>query len=254
MQWLSDIHLNFLTKELREEFYDTLLDEDILITGDIAESHTVKKYLNEMYEHTGQKIYFVAGNHDFYGSSIRNVKAKLRTCKTAHYLPKSEGVWLDDTTFLTGVDGWGDTRNGDFENSRLTMSDWLYIKELNKAYREGTLRRSLMALADRDAAKLGLSISNAVKTAERVIIATHVPPFEEACLYAGKKSTPSGLPFFSSQILGVTVLPIVEANPDVEFLWLSGHTHSRYSDKKRDNLTVKVAGAHYYGPRIEEMI
>lgn len=266
--WCSDIHLNFLQDkpEYRNEFYDQLIDSPgsaILITGDIAESHNIEKYLQEIQENTCKKVYFVAGNHDYYGSSLRETRAKLKKLKCAHYLPKSWGVKLDKHTALVGQDGWGDCRNGNYEGSQrgfggMVMSDWIYIKELNKAYLKGSepLKIVLQAVADKDAERVTKSVLRALedKNVRRVIIATHVPPFEEACLHAGRKSTPSGLPFFSSQILGMTILPIVENNPKVDFLWLSGHTHSEVTIKKRRNLTVKVAASEYYHPQIAEIV
>lgn len=266
--WCSDIHLNFLGKqpELRQEFYRELKEAEgkaILITGDIAESHNIEQYLSELSEYTEKKIYFVAGNHDFYGSSLKEVRAKLKKNIHAHYLPKSWGVKLDKHTALVGQDGWGDCRNGDYEGSQrgfggFTMSDWLYIKELNKGYLKGidALREALQKVADKDAERLAKSVLKAVsdKNVTKVIIATHVPPFEEASLHAGRKSTPSGLPFFSSKILGMVILPIVEDHPEVDFLFLSGHTHSNVTIQKRPNLTVKVAPSEYYYPQIAGVI
>ena len=254
MQWMSDIHLNFLETKKRKDFYSTIGDADVLITGDIAESHNIGYILREMKRNIPGKIYFVAGNHDYYGSSISKVKKKLARLKSAYYLPKSDGVWLNKETKLVGEDGWGDTRNGDFTGSRLTMADWIYIKEFNTAYMKMNLRKTLMEYADKDAAELGRKVYTAIQEgAKKIIIATHVPPFEEACLYAGKKSTPGGLPFFSSQILGATILPMVEDNPGIEFLWLCGHTHSGCILQKRINFTVRVAEATYYFPTVEEI-
>ena len=266
--WCSDIHLNFLGKnpELRQEFYKELKEvegDSILITGDIAESHNIEQYLEELSVSTGKRIYFVAGNHDFYGSSLKEVRAKLKKNPHAHYLPKSWGVMLDKHVALVGQDGWGDCRNGDYEGSQrgfsgFTMSDWLYIKELNKGYLKGidALRIALQKVADKDAEKVAKSVLRALKdnNVNKIIIATHVPPFEEASLHAGRKSTPSGLPFFSSQILGVTILPIVEAHPEVDFIWLSGHTHSNVTIQKRPNLVVRVAQSEYYLPQIAGVI
>ena len=173
-------------------------------------------------------------------------------------MPKSWGVKLSKSTALVGVDGWGDGRNGDYENSRLTMSDWIYIAELNKGYLRGSdeLLKALQRVADKDAQKLCKSVLKALEDTRtrRVIIATHVPPFEEACLYAGTKSTPSGLCFFSSQILGTSLLPIIENNPNIDFLWLCGHTHSKVTVHKQNNLVVKVAPSEYYHPQITEVI
>lgn len=266
--WCSDIHLNFLrdNPKYRHEFYESLENaegEHILITGDIAESHNIEKYLEELHAATGKKIYFVAGNHDYYGSSLKEMRKTLKEIKCAHYLPKSWGVKLDKHTALVGQDGWGDCRNGDYEGSQrgfsgFTMSDWLYIKELNKGYLKGTdaLRIALQKVADKDAERVVKSVLRALKdkNVNKIVIATHVPPFEEASLHAGRKSTPSGLPFFSSKILGMVILPIVEKHAEVDFLWLSGHTHSKATIQKRPNLTVKVAPSEYYYPQIAGVI
>lgn len=257
--WASDVHLNFLynKKELRNEFYQKLKEaegDNILLTGDIAESHNVVLYVEEMQECTGKAVHFVLGNHDFYRSNVAAVK---RSVKALGWLGGKPLVALNADTALIGVDGWGDCRNGDYENSRLTMSDWLYIDDLNTAYLKGMdkLKTRLMKLADSDAKKLERRVLKAIdKGYKKVIIATHVPPFEEVCLNAGKKSTPDGLPFFSSKCLGAAILPLAKKHPEVDFLWLSGHTHSRARHKPCNNMVVKVAKAEYYYPQIEEII
>lgn len=257
--WCSDIHLNFLKnrEDLREAFYQRLKEsggDAVLITGDIAESENVVEYVTEMKERTSLPVHFVLGNHDFYGSSVAAVR---RSVKSLGWLGGKQIVELSPSTALIGVDGWGDTRNGDFENSTLTMSDWLYIDDLRKSYGQGMaeLKKQLMKLADLDALKLKRRVLKAIKAGyTRIIIATHVPPFVEACLYAGRKSTPSGLPFFSSKILGDTITPIAKKNKKVDFLWLSGHTHSRAKYKPCNNLTSKVAKADYFYPQIEAVI
>jgi predicted phosphohydrolase len=253
--WVSDIHLNFL-KELhqRQNFYKKLKGDAVVISGDIAESDCVVRLVEEMENHIQLPIYFVLGNHDFYGSNIASVK---RSVKPLCYLPKSNYVALSASTALLGVDGWGDCRNGDYWRSRLTMSDWIYIEDLRKGYDQGMdfLKDALQSLADKDAQALKRRVHRAIAAGyQKIIIVTHVPPFEEAALHAGRKSTPDGLPFFSSQILGTTILPIALKNPEVDFLWLSGHTHSRAVYKPCENMTVKVADAQYYHPQIEEII
>lgn len=258
--WTSDIHLNFLNKNSRQEFYEQLREADgdsILITGDIAESHNIEQMLSEMQECTGKPVHFVLGNHDYYGSSISHMRKQMKKYRCATYLPKRFGYKLSDTTWLTGVDGWGDCRNGDPYSELLRMADWLYIEELRENSKMGQTPpvETLQKLADDDAARLARNVLRCIqKGAERVIIASHVPPFEEACLHAGRKSTPSGLPFFSSKILGFTLKLIADQYPNVDFLWLSGHTHSRAVYKPCNNMTVRVAKAEYYYPQIEESI
>lgn len=264
--WCSDIHLNFLNREGRERFYQELKDAEgnnILITGDIAECPSIALILANMAEYTGKKIYFVAGNHDYYFGSIKKGRARFKRFDFAHYLPKSYFVKLDKHTALVGQDGWGDGRNGDFENAQIgfggfNMADWAYIKELEEAFLKGSdeLLVALQMVADKDAERVAKSVLRALKdkNVRRVIIASHVPPLAEACLYSGRKSTPTGLCFFSSKIFEMVILPIVEKNPEVDFLWLSGHTHSKVTVNKRPNFTVKVAQSEYYHPQIEGII
>ena len=256
--WLSDIHLNFLRKfDDRQHFYTDVASWDadiIVITGDIAESHNVVQFVTEMELLTGKPVYFVLGNHDFYGSSIKKTRDSV---KHLNYLRRNTGTPISSTTILIGVDGWGDCRNGDYENSRLTMSDWLYIEELNVAYLKGTkqLKQALQKTADTDARLLAKRVTMAIKNGfKRIIIATHVPPFENACLYSGRKSTSDGLCFFSSKILGEKIKPIAESNPNIDFLWLCGHTHSKVVLHVRENLEVRVAGSEYYYPTVAGVI
>lgn len=262
--WVSDIHLNFKEYSKRRDFYRCIRRESgniIVVSGDIAESQDFAYLIKEMEEETNLPVYFVLGNHDFYGSSIKTVKKEAKKLK---WLGGMSGVQLDLDTKLIGVDGWGDCRAGDYENSRLTMSDWIYIDELREAYGSisylpktdcDELKKTLQELADKDASLMVRRVRKAVKeNYSNIIIVSHVPPFEEACLYAGRKSTPSGLPFFCSAILGEKILPLTRNFPEINFTWLSGHTHSRCIYEPTHNLTVKVAEANYCKPQIEEVI
>lgn len=255
--WLSDIHLNFLNERLRKEFYRTLIDaqgDAIVISGDIGESQNFVSLVKELYATVVLPVYFVLGNHDYYGSGVKNVRKKAAKLG---WLGKDEGVPLSEEVFLTGVDGWGDCRLGDFDNSKLVMSDWIYISDLFKAYGTGdkdAIRNVLQRLADNDAAQLKANVEQAIKWHYRkVVIVTHVPPFEQASLHLGKPAGPDGLPFYASKCLGDAILPIAQEHPDVEFIWLSGHTHSRAEYKPCANMVCKVAKAEYYRPSIEEV-
>ncbi len=260
--WASDIHLNFINgtgidRNARELFYADILNRNpdcVVISGDIAESHNVVELLQEVELSVGAPLYFVLGNHDFYRSSVKAVKESV---KHMGYIPNMGVIPLSASTALVGVDAWGDCRNGDYENNTMTMSDWLYIEELNAAYLKGPakLKKALQKLADADAQLLAKRVTKAVAGGfKRIIIVTHVPPFENACLNSGRKSTPSGLCFFSSRILGETIEPIAREHSEVDFLWLCGHTHSRVTLHVRENLEVRVAGAEYYYPQVNGVI
>lgn len=256
--WCSDIHLNFLDENSRIQFYKELKDAEgdiIVISGDIAESHNVVFLLGELHAYVyPKKEYFVLGNHDFYGSSVKNVRKSVKNLYPKHLF--NGPVELSASTILMGVDAWGDCRNGDFDNSRLVMNDWIYIEDVRPAYQSGRneLKSKLQQLADADARKLRRMLNKAVKQYKNIIIVTHVPPFAEACYNAGRKSTDDGLPFFSSKCLGDLARNVANKYPEINFTWLSGHTHSGVIFHPLKNLKVKVAEAAYYAPQIAEVI
>jgi len=80
LAWVTDIHLNFLEFADRKRFYKDIVatkSNAVLVSGDIAEAPTVSDILEEMAQHIAKPIYFVLGNHDYYQSSVENVKQKL---------------------------------------------------------------------------------------------------------------------------------------------------------------------------------
>jgi predicted phosphohydrolase len=233
----------------------TVLALTMVISGDIAESHDVAGHIEDIETAVRAPVYFVLGNHDFYGSSVKKVKASVKHLSHLDQIPL---ISLSETTALVGVDAFsGDCRNGNYDNSRLTMSDWLHIDDLRGPYGRGKqeLKKALQKLADGYARKLKRRVLRAISEGfKRIIIVTHAPPFENACLYAGKKSTPDGLCFFSSQCLGTTIEPIAKQFPNIDFLWLCGHTHSKVTLNVLKNLQVRVAGAEYFYPTVVEEI
>jgi predicted MPP superfamily phosphohydrolase len=85
--WLTDIHLNFLKPKQLDAFLQNLSRETagcFLISGDIGEADSVAGYLEQMAAILKRPIYFVLGNHDYYGGSIEEVRARIGA------LPKQE--------------------------------------------------------------------------------------------------------------------------------------------------------------------
>ena len=69
--WLTDLHLNFLKQEPLGRFLAIVrreAPEVIFVTGDTAESHNVDHFLEQL--RPIAPLYYVLGNHDFYGSSL----------------------------------------------------------------------------------------------------------------------------------------------------------------------------------------
>ena len=124
--WLTDVHLNFLSPAGRAAFYQRLRGERmdaILLGGDIGEARSVNGLLAEMEAALEIPIYFVLGNHDFYGGSIRAVRERVAeqcaASKRLHWLPAAGTIALTDDTALIGHDSWADGRAGDYDRSVL---------------------------------------------------------------------------------------------------------------------------------------
>src|ERR1700759_782658 len=77
--WLTDIHLNFLSAEEVDSFLAVVRRAEpdaILLTGDIGEAQSVSPILQKLADAWPWPIYFVLGNHDFYGGSIAGIRAE----------------------------------------------------------------------------------------------------------------------------------------------------------------------------------
>jgi hypothetical protein len=73
-------------------------------------------------------------------------------------------------------------------------------------------------------------------------------------LYQGEISGDDFLPFFGSKIMGDVLMKAAQENSAIEFLVLSGHTHGKAEYQPINNLIVKVGGAEYGEPEVQEVI
>ncbi len=264
LAWLTDIHLNLLGSDTRRNFYKEIIAtqcDAILISGDIAEAPCLTEILNEMAKDISKPIYFVLGNHDYYGSQINEVrKIVIDLTQKNHNL-----LWLsalgieqlNNEIFIVGEDGWADGRLGDYQNSKVILHDSRLIADLfqEKICGKFKLLEKMQQLADKDAINLKQKFEDiAIKNPKKIIVLTHVPPFKEACLHMGKVSDDNWLPYFSSKAMGDVLLNVAKENLSIEFVVLCGHTHSQANYRASDNLTIKVGKAEYNEPIIQELI
>ena len=135
--WLTDIHLNFLSKERRIDFYQEIVatsGEKILISADIAEVPSVSAILKEMAQAIQKPIYFVLGNHDYYRGQIDLLRQEMsdltKNEPLLQWLPASGVQDLGNQTILLSEDCWADGRYGDYTNSRVTLNDSRMIIDL----------------------------------------------------------------------------------------------------------------------------
>jgi 3',5'-cyclic AMP phosphodiesterase CpdA len=260
LAWATDIHLNFLSPSGLSAFCDTLAKTPagaFLVTGDIAEAPSVERSLGAMAAAVERPFYFVLGNHDSYRGSITAVRARMRElCAQSpwlRWLPAAPIVELTPTTALVGHDGWADGRLGDYLQSPVLLNDYALIKELaylGKRARLTVLKR----LGDEAAAYLRPVLSQALKRYPRVVVATHVPPFKEACWHEGRISNDDWLPHFTCKAVGDVLRKLASARPDRRIDVLCGHTHGAGVAQILPNLTVRTGHAEYGEPEVQDVI
>lgn len=263
--WLTDIHLNFIDAEERQDFYQDIVKTNsdvVLMSGDIAEAPSVVPILKEMFNEIKKPIYCVLGNHDYYRGQVDDVKNEMTKLTQQDsqffWLPASGPITLNNNTVVLGQDGWADGRYGDYANSPVSLNDSRLIADLfqSKILGKYPLLEKMQQLADDDAMQLQRNLMDAIEKhkPEKIIVVTHVPPFKEACLYQGKISGDDFLPFFGSKIMGDVLTEVATDNTEIEFLVLCGHTHGKACYQPLDNLIVKVGHAEYMKPEIQEVI
>jgi len=208
LTWLTDVHLNFLEKDKRMDFYQMLIATDsdgVVLSGDIAEATSIELILKEMANATQKPIYFVLGNHDYYRGSVHDVRSKMTSIikdePFLFWLPASGPQKLNNDVVLLGYDCFADGRYGDYTNSRVVLNDSRMIVDLFQSGALGKypLLEKMQQLADQDA---------------------------EVCRHEGKISSDDYLPFFSSKVTGEILMHAAESYPEIEFLALCDHKHS----------------------------
>lgn len=260
--WLTDVHLNFIPHGASKTFGEYVLAEEtqlggpfdaVVVTGDIAEYTSFEELIEEFAQGVGKPVYFVLGNHDAYGGSIRGMRAKAEKMKgKARWLVSEQSVQLCEGTVLVGQDGWYDARFGDAKRSQVTLNDFMVIKEL-MPLRGAALFLALQGFADVFAAEARALLEAAIEAGNtRVVFATHVPPFWQATWHEGKQSDKHWLPWMSSKAMGDMLNELSASHPDVEFLVLCGHTHGAGTYQHAPNLKVLTGHSAYRLPRVSD--
>ena len=260
--WLTDLHLNFCGTMPTVSFFKTLCTyhpdlNAIIISGDISDADDVIDYLKVIEQTYQKKIYFVLGNHDFYKGSIKEVynsiKDTTRYSEYLEWLTTSQPIKLSKNTCIIGRESWNDGHYGDWEASNVILNDYRYIKEFTGLTKE-ELWYKLDKLARDVAKKMKASLLRSLVLCNNVILVTHVPPFKEACKYGGHISGDEYLPHYSNKIIGDMLLDVMKGYPDKQLTVLCGHTHNKTEVLIQRNLLVKVGGAEYGLPQLQEIL
>lgn len=271
--WATDIHLDCVDDAKRhiESLARAAADADCLfLSGDISIAPMLPLHLQMLDRCLSKPIYFVLGNHDFYFSDIETVRKKVvdttRTSSFLCYLPSVPFVRLEPGVALIGHDGWYDAGNGNIEQSKFIMNDWIRIRDYAEALRpmgEGVQiqKHVVAAIARRICQESVRHVANGIKIAVRennntIIVMTHVPPFAESCLPSKAKPfrVEDALPWYTSKSMGDTLLAAARAFPDRKFIVISGHVHSQFKQNILSNLEVRVGKSEYGSPQLAGII
>jgi len=260
--WLTDLHLNFVGRAEVEDLCAAILSSNpdaLLITGDIATSKHLCRYLDYLADSIKRPIYFVLGNHDFYGSSIRQVNidvAKVvKNSSFLFWLSRSGVIELSTDTCLIGHEGLADGRLGDPMGSTVELNDYLHIEELRHPTKERRIKAQ-NKLGDAAARHLRKQLNSVVAAGKykSIIVALHVPPFPAACWHLGQNTDDNYLPHFGCKATGVVLKNFMAKHPDFTMTVYCGHTHSGGHAEILPNLQVRTSGAEYRKPRITGII
>jgi len=260
LAWLTDIHLEFVTAEAIDAFCDRVADaapDALLVGGDTGTASSFTRYLLSLEKRLRCPIYFVLGNHDFYGGSIatvRTIAAELtRSAQWLHWLAVSGVVPLTATTGLIGHGSWADGRLGSAQRSQVMLNDYYQIREfigLSAAQRFALLN----ALGDEAATHFRRVLPLALEHFRRVLLLTHMSPFRESCRYGDSITGDEFLPHFSCKAVGDVLIEAMQSHPDRNLTVLCGHTHTPARVQVLPNLHVKAGSARYGAPRLQEVI
>jgi len=249
--WLSDLHLDFISDVKMNDFFNDLNElnlDYILIGGDIGTSSQLIEYLKNIRDILNAKIYFVLGNHDFYGSSLNTIKERVKKFSDNNekikWLTDIEPIMIDDDLILIGHDGWADARLGTPFESSVDLNDFHKIEELTGLLIHDRVK-ALNKLGDKAANSIEDKLNKAVNMGNNIIILTHVPPFKESAWYGGLPSGNEWLPWFTSKSFGDVIIKFSENYKDKRFLVLAGHTHGESDVFIKDNLRVITPESEY---------
>jgi predicted phosphohydrolase len=275
LAWATDIHLDFLDDDGVRRFAAALAApraDALILSGDLSHAEQLEHHLRLVSQGVPGPIYFVLGNHDYYGSSIAAVRQAVgelgarrpRLC----WLPAAGVVGVTVRTALVGCDGWADARLGAPDTTRVVLNDFFQIEELAAVIDpiararpmlfRGTDRRplhaALRARGDAEAASCRAVLTAALAGFEHVVVVTHVPPFAEACWHEGRLSDDEWLPYFTCAAVGEVLRELAAAAPTRDITVLCGHPHGAGEAQILPNLRVLTGAAEYRHPVLQRVL
>lgn len=198
---VSDLHFEFHEDDGRAMVESLAPADLIVIAGDLSPCEWLI-YSLSMFCHRFPKVLFVAGNHEFYGSSFEDVRAALRHAVAIH-----ENLYVLDNSVeeIGGIRFVGTTMwTRKTEHSHLyhsNIADFGVIRDgAAQIYAENDLA---LAFLDKE-------------VREGDVVVTHHLPADESIHWRYKRSV-------INQFFLCDVRPLIEERKPR--IWIHGHTH-----------------------------
>ena len=252
--WASDIHLPSASLKSQEDFFNEIKSADALIlsgdisNGDLKYFQILSKTLPDM------QIYFVLGNHDFYGRTFSETRLAVRKIcldnNNLHFLSDIDWEMINDIPII-GHEGWYDCYYG--RTGSILLHDFDYIKDISRVYSTRVFQLMIDKFRDvamESANHFKFSLDLIYELYDQAILVTHVPPFPEVAFYNGNKCSTEWLPYMVSKISGDMLFSIMNQYKDKQLLVLCGHTHGAGEAQILPNLKVMAAESVFKFPKV----
>eukprot|EP00771_Trimastix_marina_P003141 gnl/Trimastix_PCT/4344.p1 GENE.gnl/Trimastix_PCT/4344~~gnl/Trimastix_PCT/4344.p1 ORF type:complete len:309 (+),score=58.49 gnl/Trimastix_PCT/4344:48-929(+) len=214
IQYISDLHLEFPRRfELRPSA------PYLAILGDLASGHAksgvILTNFFDCYSPQFEKIFYVAGNHEFYFGTYENIlERNQRICSkypNVHFMHKSK-VELPGDWLIAGCTLWSHVPDEFEDHVEICLNDYYRIrsKEHNGQFRV-TYTNAIHA---QERAFIEACIAEARDEGKKLVILTHHSPYTRSHpQFVGKTQNSA----FETDLVDL-IRPPVEA-------WFYGHTH-----------------------------
>ena len=248
--WLSDLHLDKTSPSRIGRLLGQIADNQsdcVFITGDISTSRKLTEHLALLAAACAPRpIFFISGNHDYYGSTIAEVDADITSlCAKVgnlHHLDGRQIIPLTRDVCLVGHGGWADARAGFGLRTDLRSPDHRAIRDFHGLSHEQCLLR-MQEMGKGSAMAIRRILPLALSRFRHVVLLTHTPPYAKSVRYNGEACGRLHLPHYTNVSAGLAIRGIARAFPERKITILAGHTHSATVTHIGPNICVRVAHA-----------
>ena len=138
-------------------------------------------------------------------------------------------------------------------STSVRLHDFELIADFQKAG-PNVWQSMLRDLGSESAERLQSKLARLPHDWEQLIVATHVPPYREACWYQGETTDDNWAPFFVCGQVGDVLRDFAKAHPSKQITVLCGHSHHAGTATICENLTVLTGSADYGRPTVQQVL